>query len=50
MIQTLGLTRRYGERVAVEDLTLEVKAGEVLGLWGPTARGRPRPCACSPAF
>jgi len=40
MIQTLGLTRRYGERVAVEDLTLEVKAGEVLGLLGPNGAGK----------
>lgn len=40
MIQTRGLTRRYGERLAVEDLTLEVRPGEVLGLLGPNGAGK----------
>ena len=40
MIQTFGLTRRYGPRVAVADLTLEVRPGEVLGLLGPNGAGK----------
>lgn len=40
MIQTFGLTRRYGPRPAVEDLTLEVRPGEVLGLLGPNGAGK----------
>ncbi len=40
MIQAVGLTRRYGPRLAVEDLTLEVGPGEVLGLLGPNGAGK----------
>ncbi|MFN3346629.1 MAG: ATP-binding cassette domain-containing protein [Candidatus Bipolaricaulaceae bacterium] len=40
MIQTVGLTRRYGPRLAVADLTLEVEPGEVLGLLGPNGAGK----------
>ncbi|HIE25821.1 TPA: polar amino acid ABC transporter ATP-binding protein, partial [Candidatus Poribacteria bacterium] len=36
MIETSALTKTFGNLVAVEDLTLEVKRGEVLGTghWG----------------
>ncbi|MCX7750624.1 MAG: ABC transporter ATP-binding protein [Candidatus Bipolaricaulota bacterium] len=40
MIRTEGLTRRFGERTAVEGLTLEVGEGEVLGLLGPNGAGK----------
>ncbi len=40
MIRTEGLTRRFGDRTAVEDLTLEVREGEVLGLLGPNGAGK----------
>ncbi|WP_114314044.1 ABC transporter ATP-binding protein [Thermus caldifontis] len=40
VIQTHGLTKRYGRVVAVEDLNLEVKEGEVFGLLGPNGSGK----------
>lgn len=35
-----GLTHRYGQFTAVEDLTLQVRAGETLGLLGPNGAGK----------
>ncbi len=40
MIRTTGLTRAFGEVVAVEDLDLEVSNGEVFGLLGPNGAGK----------
>ncbi|WP_105316498.1 ABC transporter ATP-binding protein [Thermus tenuipuniceus] len=40
VIETHGLTKRYGRVVAVEDLNLEVKEGEVFGLLGPNGSGK----------
>ncbi len=40
MIETHGLTRKFGERIAVEDLTLEVAEGEVLAFLGPNGAGK----------
>jgi ABC-2 type transport system ATP-binding protein len=34
------LTRRFGERLAVEDLSFEVRAGEIFGLLGPNGAGK----------
>ncbi len=34
------LTKRFGARLAVEDLTLGVAAGEILGLLGPNGAGK----------
>ncbi|GFP40618.1 hypothetical protein HKBW3S47_02315, partial [Candidatus Hakubella thermalkaliphila] len=34
-IETSKLTRKFGNLVAVEDLTIEVMRGEVLGFLGP---------------
>ncbi|GAB4536078.1 MAG: ABC transporter ATP-binding protein [Anaerolineales bacterium] len=39
-IQALHLTRRFGETLAVDDLSLEVRAGEIYGLVGPDGAGK----------
>ena len=40
VIETLGLTKRYGRIAALSDVTLEVREGEVLGLLGPNGSGK----------
>ena len=37
---TRDLTRKYGDRVAVESITLEVAAGTILGVIGPSGSGK----------
>ena len=39
-IQTHGLTRRFGELVAVEDVTLSVAQGQFFGFLGPNGAGK----------
>lgn len=39
-IETRGLTRAFGSRVAVDDLTLAVPAGTVFGFLGPNGAGK----------
>jgi len=40
IIEAYGLTKRFGELTAVEDLDLEVGEGEVLGFLGPNGVGK----------
>ena len=40
MIRTEGLTKRFGDNLAVSDLSLEVKAGEVFAFLGPNGAGK----------
>jgi ABC-2 type transport system ATP-binding protein len=40
VIATDGLTKHYGSVVAVTDLTLEVRAGEIFGFLGPNGAGK----------
>ena len=40
VLETLSLTRRFGERIAVDSLTVSVKRGEVFGLLGPNGAGK----------
>ena len=40
MIEVRKLTKRYGECVAVRDLTFKVEAGRIWGLLGPNAAGK----------
>jgi len=39
-LRTLSLTKRFGEVVAVEDVRLEVRRGEFLGVLGPSGCGK----------
>ena len=40
VIQTAGLRKEYGAKVAVADLTLDVPKGEVFGFLGPNGAGK----------
>ena len=40
VLRTEGLTKRFGELVAVKDLTLDVIEGEVFGFLGPNGAGK----------
>ena len=40
VIQTDGLTKRYGDILAVDELSLEVPRGQVFGLLGPNGSGK----------
>ena len=45
MIEARGLTKRYGDTMAVSDLSFTVKAGVVTGFLGPNGSGKStRPC------
>jgi ABC-2 type transport system ATP-binding protein len=39
-LQTNGLQKIYGEKIAVQDLTLNVERGEVFGFLGPNGAGK----------
>lgn len=39
-IEAKALTKRFGEVIAVENLSLEVKKGEIFGLLGPNGAGK----------
>ena len=40
IIQTKNLTKRYGDKVAVNRLELSIEEGEVFGLLGPNGAGK----------
>jgi ABC-2 type transport system ATP-binding protein len=40
MIEARGLTKRYGEKVAVDDLSFTVRPGRVTGFLGPNGAGK----------
>ena len=46
VIEVAGLHRAYGDLVAVEDVGLEVRAGEIFGLLGPNGAGKTTTVEC----
>ena len=40
MIEVQGMTKRYGEKVAVDDVTFAVQPGVVTGFLGPNGAGK----------
>ncbi len=46
MIQVEGLRKLYGNLVAVEDASFEVRAGEIFGLLGPNGAGKTTTIGC----
>lgn len=40
VLRTIGLTKRYGTRLAVQNLSLDVRRGDVFGLLGPNGSGK----------
>lgn len=42
-----GLTKRYGKKIAVDDLSFAVDAGEVAGLLGPNGAGKSTTFLCA---
>lgn len=40
MIEVTGLTKRYGKKAAVENLTFTVRRGEIVGFLGPNGAGK----------
>jgi ABC-type uncharacterized transport system ATPase subunit len=41
MIEARGLTKRYGEKLAVDNLSFTVRPGVVTGFLGPNGAGKP---------
>jgi len=46
VIQLAGLTKRYGARVAVDDLTVTIHPGRVTGFLGPNGSGKTTTMRC----
>lgn len=40
VLQTIGLTRRYGPVIALDALDLEIRAGECVVMMGPNGSGK----------
>jgi ABC-2 type transport system ATP-binding protein len=40
VIQTLGLTKKYGKITAVDNLSINIEEGEIFGLLGPNGAGK----------
>ena len=45
-IEIRGLTKRYGSLTAIENITFEVRRGELFGLIGPDGAGKTTLSVC----
>ena len=48
MIEVNGVTKHYREKLAVNDLSFEVKPGQVTGFLGPIGSTSDPRCDCAP--
>lgn len=46
VIRIQGLTKYYGDKCAVDNLSLEVKKGEIFGMIGPNGAGKSTTIEC----
>ena len=46
MIEVRGLTKRYGAKTAVDDLTFGIEPGQVTGFLGPNGAGKTTTMRC----
>src|ERR1700739_3483420 len=46
MIEVRGLTKRYGAKVAVDNLTFSIQSGQVTGFLGPNGAGKTTTMRC----
>ncbi|HVT67691.1 MAG TPA: ATP-binding cassette domain-containing protein, partial [Trebonia sp.] len=46
MIEVRGLTKRYGDKTAVDDLTFGIEPGKVTGFLGPNGAGKTTTMRC----
>ncbi len=44
MIEATALTKRYGKKVAVDEVSFRIAPGQVTGFLGPNARASRRRC------
>lgn len=40
ILRTVGLVKRFGQRVVVKNVSIEIKTGEIVGLLGPNGAGK----------